>query len=276
MANTIMTIVPYWENGTWVFDDARVGLQAEPFVAGIPEMIDDLVRNIPDARHGFRMTFSAQSFPGFQRELIWLREEYGGNWYRLSNSQDEGWLCPAMFHYFESTPEKLYVKAESKVVNVPGFSANDTFMYAIDDYSTPDKWYKLGFELQYSLSATLDDIVTIGERDIFIQKLINTFMRVFSLRNNQMRYHRWVDDSLVRVLHEVFDVAVDEEAVEQPFRFYIRVFHDKGPFDLRILKQLESEINQIAIINRARVKLTKLIIIPRSRETIASKINSTN
>ncbi|MFC1952605.1 DUF6717 family protein [Chloroflexota bacterium] len=56
------------------------------------------------------MTFSAQPFPGFQRELIWVREEYEGNWYRLAGSQDEGWLCPAMFHYFQQEPENLYAK----------------------------------------------------------------------------------------------------------------------------------------------------------------------
>jgi len=40
--NALMTIIPRWE-GTWVFDDANAGLSREPFVAGIPEMIDRLV-----------------------------------------------------------------------------------------------------------------------------------------------------------------------------------------------------------------------------------------
>ena len=26
----------------------------------------------------------------------------------------EGWLCPALFHYFDSAPLELYVKAEEK------------------------------------------------------------------------------------------------------------------------------------------------------------------
>src|SRR4051812_44473362 len=52
-ANAIMVVAPYWYNGTWVFDDAAVGLRREPFVAGVPEMIDVLVEDIPDAREGF-------------------------------------------------------------------------------------------------------------------------------------------------------------------------------------------------------------------------------
>ena len=42
-ANAIMVISPYWDNGTWVFDDDRAGLVREPFVSGAPEMIDVLV-----------------------------------------------------------------------------------------------------------------------------------------------------------------------------------------------------------------------------------------
>ncbi|HEV8604750.1 MAG TPA: hypothetical protein VGQ99_05260 [Tepidisphaeraceae bacterium] len=63
-SNSLMVIVPYWYEGTWVFDDERAGLVREPFVAGVPEMIDLLVADIPGAREGFRLTFSAGAFPG--------------------------------------------------------------------------------------------------------------------------------------------------------------------------------------------------------------------
>lgn len=59
MPNTLMTIAPYWSQNAWVFDDERVGLVAEPFVEGILEMIDDMVKDMPNARQGFRMIFSA-------------------------------------------------------------------------------------------------------------------------------------------------------------------------------------------------------------------------
>jgi hypothetical protein len=48
MANTLMVIEPYWCQDTWVFDDASVGLEKEPFMQGIPEMIDYLVKDIPN------------------------------------------------------------------------------------------------------------------------------------------------------------------------------------------------------------------------------------
>jgi hypothetical protein len=42
VANAIHVIVPYRHASTWVFDDPRVGLSQEPFVSGIPEMIDTI------------------------------------------------------------------------------------------------------------------------------------------------------------------------------------------------------------------------------------------
>ena len=58
MVNILMVIEPYWHEGNWVFDDKAKGLEKEPFVAGIPDMIDDLVKDIPDARRGFNLLFS--------------------------------------------------------------------------------------------------------------------------------------------------------------------------------------------------------------------------
>ena len=122
MANVIMAIEPYWHIDTWVFDDESVGLDKEPFVQGVPDMIDDLVKDIPNARNGFRLLFSSMPFSGYQVELIWVREEYGGHWYSLKDKSAEGWLCPALFRYFDTAPETIYVKAEpsrSKLNNEP-------------------------------------------------------------------------------------------------------------------------------------------------------------
>lgn len=121
MTNQILAIAPYWHDGvdTWVFDDARVGLEQEPFVSGIPEMLDALVQGIPDARSGFRLLFSASPFPGYQRRLIRLHEESGGYWYASEDPQVSGWLCPALFRYFDEAPEDLYIKAEPKPYQKP-------------------------------------------------------------------------------------------------------------------------------------------------------------
>jgi hypothetical protein len=109
-----MVIAPYGFNGMWVFDDATVGLSREPFVAGIDKMIDRLVASIPNAREGFRLVFSARPFPGYAIKLEWRREEAGGNWYFCPQYGTEGWLCPALFNYFEKAPAELYGRAEPK------------------------------------------------------------------------------------------------------------------------------------------------------------------
>jgi len=112
--NSIGIIAPYKYEGMWVFDDPAVGLTREPFVAGIDKMIDQLVTHIPGAEQGFRLLFSATPFPGHNVKLEWRREESGGNWYYCPQFDMEGWLCPALFKYFEDTPQELYGRAEAK------------------------------------------------------------------------------------------------------------------------------------------------------------------
>ncbi len=116
--NQITAISPFWdaEVATWVFDDAAVGLTREPFVAGVPAIIDELLRRqLPhrlddrSLRQPFRLLFSADPFPdALAAEL--QREELGGAYYRFE--AQEGWLCPALFRYFAAPPARLYVRAE--------------------------------------------------------------------------------------------------------------------------------------------------------------------
>ena len=112
--NALSVLFPYRFEGTWVFDDESVGLKREPFVCGIEKMLDRLVAKIPDAEQGFRLIFSANPFPGYNVELQWKREEYGGNWYFSPELQSEGWLCPALFKYFTTAPAKLFGRVEPK------------------------------------------------------------------------------------------------------------------------------------------------------------------
>lgn len=111
--NALHVLMPYRHQGTWVFDDERVGLVREPFVCGIDDMIDRLVGRIPDADNGFRLIFSPRPFPGHTVKLEWRREEHGGHWYFAPAYGIEGWLCPALFKYFEAAPPELYAKAEA-------------------------------------------------------------------------------------------------------------------------------------------------------------------
>jgi hypothetical protein len=110
--NSLLIIAPYRYQGTWVFDDESVGLSREPFVSGMPEMIDVLVKDIPNADSGFRLLFSSQPFPGHQKKLTWLRGGSQGNYYELEDPKMEGWICPALFKYYTTAPRELYVKAE--------------------------------------------------------------------------------------------------------------------------------------------------------------------
>lgn len=112
--NSIMAIHPYKDEGTWVFDDERAGLVKEPFVAGADLVIDRMVENLADAARGFTMLFSAAPFPGHQIELRRLRAEFGGNWYACPDYGIEGWLCPALFKYFDAAPGKLYALAKPR------------------------------------------------------------------------------------------------------------------------------------------------------------------
>lgn len=125
-----MTIYPYLlEGACWVFDDERTGLKEEAFVLGMTEMISKLVefKLIPHADKGFALTFAAEPFD-HDVELTWLSPEdvsrefnctlnelpSEGNWYRglVFGEKMVGWLCPALFCYFEEAPKQLFVKAE--------------------------------------------------------------------------------------------------------------------------------------------------------------------
>ena len=110
--NSIFVISPYFKHGTWVFDDPRRNLVEEPFVAGVPEIITLLVADIPNAQSGFRLTFSAAPFPGHKLVVTRGKAESGGFWYKVENSDQRGWLCPALFKFFPKAPEKLYVRAD--------------------------------------------------------------------------------------------------------------------------------------------------------------------
>ena len=111
--NAIMTLFPYKYNGIWVFDDENKELEREAFVSGMTEIIDVMVgkkfKNNVDV--GFIMHFSSSPFPGYDVKLTRLCEEHGGNWYTWEEENMEGWLCPALFKYFQEAPEEIYVQA---------------------------------------------------------------------------------------------------------------------------------------------------------------------
>lgn len=64
--NAINVISPYKYYRMWVFDDPRVGLVQEPFVAAADIMMECLVADIPDAAKGFILIFAGAPFPDYQ------------------------------------------------------------------------------------------------------------------------------------------------------------------------------------------------------------------
>ena len=50
--NSLFVIAPYRHAGTWVFDDAAVGLRQEPFVSGADKILDVLSQEVPGADKG--------------------------------------------------------------------------------------------------------------------------------------------------------------------------------------------------------------------------------
>lgn len=113
MSNSLFVIAPYKHLDLWVFDDERVGLVQEPFVAGADTIIDAWTKDILDAEKGFRLIFSSEPFPGYTLHLEWQRPELSGNMYYSADLNMEGWLCPALFKYFDVAPKNLYAKAEA-------------------------------------------------------------------------------------------------------------------------------------------------------------------
>ena len=111
--NAIMVIMPYKWNGIWVFDDENTGLEREPFVSGADDIIDVMVEQLENAEGGFILTFSHLPFPGNDLELVRQHEDGGGWWYHSPVLDMDGWLCPALFLYYEDAPIRLYAKFSS-------------------------------------------------------------------------------------------------------------------------------------------------------------------
>ena len=110
----------YRHQGTWAFTDGDHDLINEPFVAGIPQFIDFIIRqDKKDPRDGeYIVTFSKNQFPTAVYELKFDRDDMGGAWYKCEpcNSSvngtvgGEGWLCPATLNYFEDFPRSIFVQ----------------------------------------------------------------------------------------------------------------------------------------------------------------------
>ena len=112
MTSILMIIEPYWHDDMWVFDDEYLGMDKEPLVAGMPQIVDDLVRNISDARGAFKLLFSPAPFPGYRMKLERTGEDDQCGGYAIDGRPEEGRLSAALSNYFATPPETIFVAAE--------------------------------------------------------------------------------------------------------------------------------------------------------------------
>jgi hypothetical protein len=113
MSGAIHIITTYRHGSTWVFDDPKVGLAQEPLVCGIPTLIDTVAATVPRAETGFRLLVCSEPFPGYQVELVKVRQDKDTVWYRWAERETKGYLSAALLKYFSQAPERLYLRAQS-------------------------------------------------------------------------------------------------------------------------------------------------------------------
>jgi hypothetical protein len=114
--NAINIIEIYNYHGVWVFDDETTGLNKEAFVSGADLIIDAMVSHIPNAHDGFLCIFSKNPFPSYKYklELKTRGNEETGNWYVCKALGIDGWLCGALYKYFDVEPEAIYIQVKEK------------------------------------------------------------------------------------------------------------------------------------------------------------------
>lgn len=121
MGNKMMGISVYWADdlGLWAFDDKKHNLVKEPFLQDMTNIISDaVVSYLQKDVDKFRIMFSAKEFPGSHSKLTFKKEEDGGAWYEYQKYDGElmeGWLCPALYSYFDKTPETIHFRVENIV-----------------------------------------------------------------------------------------------------------------------------------------------------------------
>jgi hypothetical protein len=110
--NSIQVLELRRMGNTWVFDDLTRGVVNEPFVAGVPTIIDHLLKKKGITERTIHAFFSDGEFPDADICLTFIKEELHGAWYKFQNMK--GWFCPCFWKYFdkENPPMRVYIKLE--------------------------------------------------------------------------------------------------------------------------------------------------------------------
>ena len=112
--NAVNIIFPYLIGKTWVFDDNRHGMKAEPFVGDTNKVINALLAEKQQDVTKFTLQFSRYPFPDYDASFTLIEETaHKSAWYTCRKTGMLFWLCPAMNHYFDGIPAEIYVKIMS-------------------------------------------------------------------------------------------------------------------------------------------------------------------
>ena len=110
--NSIFVIQPFRKYGTWIFNDDARGLVEEPFVIGMPQILDRIINDINCNQ--FTALFSEIEIPEYDVLLEKDNTKINamGTWYKCEKIGMSGWLCPALNIYFPQSPDKIYIKIQ--------------------------------------------------------------------------------------------------------------------------------------------------------------------
>ena len=111
MNNSVFVIYPVRSSmGVWSFTDDDVGLKNEPFVGMINVYMDYMTKDIVNAEKGFPLYFSKIKLPNTKMTLHKVSGDEFGTYYKFEElDMAEGWLCPALFKYFDVAPDTFYI-----------------------------------------------------------------------------------------------------------------------------------------------------------------------
>lgn len=107
------SIYPYKEFNTWFFDDVDFHIYHEPFVMGVSEMIDNILHKKGINDKQIKINFSTEKFADADVTLFKTSDLEEGAMYEISENKESGWLCPALFKYFQMAPEKIYIQVSN-------------------------------------------------------------------------------------------------------------------------------------------------------------------
>lgn len=136
--NSLFYLTLYRQKETWLFDDKKRGIIAEPFVSGASECITKHKKRIGNKKRKPEIVFSLSEIPNadiiltctqklfpekdmrnvevkdYTSEIksYWnemTEEKATSAWYKDQDG-DDLWLCPAQLKFFGKVADKIYAK----------------------------------------------------------------------------------------------------------------------------------------------------------------------